>query len=374
METHVVIMAGGIGSRLWPVSTPGKPKQFIDLLGIGKTLIQLTVDRFLPVCEMKNIWVVTSERYADIVREQLPGIPAGHILTEPEPRNTAPCIAYACWKISSVNPDADIVVTPADALVINVEKFAAAIRKALNFTSGTGNIVTIGIRPSRPDTGYGYICAGENRPGEVVKVREFKEKPDLETAQEYLAAGHYVWNAGIFVWNARTIVAQMREHAPQIAGIMDEIAASFGSTREKETLRALFPACEKISIDYAVMEKSKDIWVISSDLGWSDLGSFSSIKEHIPSRDDAPSADGAAGEAAGSGNKVIGRDIRVFGCEGCLVHAEDAKTVVVSGLKDYIVAISDGRVLICPVSEEQRIKEYSQTKEEGRARPCKAQK
>ena len=233
MDTHVVIMAGGIGSRLWPVSTPEKPKQFIDVLGIGKTLIQMTVERFLPVCNIGNFWVVTSEAYVDMVKEQLPLIPADHILAEPVARNTAPCIAYACWKIAAVNPNANVVVTPADALVINVEKFAALIRKALNFTNDTDKIVTVGIEPSRPDTGYGYICAEEKCPDEVVKVRGFKEKPDLATANGYLAAGNYFWNAGIFIWNCSTIISEMREHAPGIADTMDRIAASFGTWKEE---------------------------------------------------------------------------------------------------------------------------------------------
>ena len=359
MNTHVVIMAGGVGSRLWPVSLPEKPKQFIDLLGIGKTLIQMTVDRFRPVCDLGHFWVVTSEAYVGIVREQLPEIPKEQILAEPVPRNTAPCIAYACWKIKAKYPDANIIVTPADALVINVQKFADVIRKALNFTEGSGNIVTVGIEPSRPETGYGYIQAEERRTDEIVKVHEFKEKPDLPTAQSYIAAGNYFWNAGIFVWSCKTIISELRKHAPQIAGVMDSIAASFGTWKEEETLRELFPTCEKISIDYAVMEKSKEIFVIASDLGWSDLGSFSSIKEHIPMPEEDPVPDGGSAKAIEGDNKVIGKDIRLFGCEGCIVHAEGSETVVVSGLKDYIVAVKDGDVLVCPISEEQLIKEYS---------------
>lgn len=359
METHVVIMAGGVGSRLWPVSTPKMPKQFIDLLGIGKTMIQLTVDRFLPVCDKKNFWVVTSAEYVEVVKEQLPGIPSGHILAEPEPRNTAPCIAYACWKISSVCPDANIVVTPADALILNEQRFSNIIRKALNFTAGGGRIVTVGVEPTRPETGYGYIFAEEKRPVEVVKVREFKEKPDLATAKEYLAAGTYFWNAGIFVWNAATIVAQMRAHAPQIADVMDRIAASFGTSTEYETVRELFPTCEKISIDYAVMEKSDDIYVIEDDLGWSDLGSYSSVKAHIPSPEDDPVQDGCAEDSGCKGNKAVGKDVRLFGCDGCIVHAEDAETVIVKGLEGYIVAVKGGNVLVCPLADEQKIKEYS---------------
>ena len=359
METHVVIMAGGIGSRLWPVSTPRMPKQFIDLLGIGKTMLQLTVDRFMPVCDLKNYWVVTSADYVGIVREQLPLIPEDHILAEPEPRNTAPCIAYACWKISSVCPDANIIVTPADALIMNEERFSNLIRKALNFTVEGNRIVTVGIEPTRPETGYGYIFAEEKRPEEVVKVREFKEKPDLATAKEYLAAGTYFWNAGIFVWSAGTIVAQMRVHSPGIADVMDRIAASFGSCDEESTVRELFPTCEKISIDYAVMEKSDEIYVIAGDLGWSDLGSYSSVKAHIPSSHEDPLPDGGCSDDACEDNKTVGKDVRLFGCKGCIVHAEDAGTVIVKGLEGFVVAVKDGNVLVCPLADEQRIKEYS---------------
>ena len=205
MSTHVVIMAGGVGSRLWPMSTPSMPKQFIDLLGVGRTMIQLTVDRFLPVCPKENFWVVTGERYAGTVREQLPFIPDDQILCEPVARNTAPCIAYACRKIALKYPDADVVVTPADALVLKTEKFASAISEAVNAVSGTERIVTVGIKPTRPETGYGYICSESNLEDTVVKVSQFKEKPDLETAKEYLAAGNYFWNAGIFIWNVSTV-------------------------------------------------------------------------------------------------------------------------------------------------------------------------
>lgn len=348
MTTHVVIMAGGIGSRLWPVSTPSKPKQFIDLLGTGRTMIQMTVDRFLPVCSEENFWVVTSAAYSEIVREQLPLIPESHILAEPVARNTAPCIAFACWKIVSECPDANIVVTPADALVLEKEKFAAVIRKSLDFTVTDGRIVTVGITPSRPETGYGYICAEDRIYDEVVKVREFKEKPDLPTAQKYLAAGNFFWNAGIFVWNARTIVSQLRLHAPEITAIMDRIAESFGTEMESETLNVLFPTCPKISIDYAVMEKSDGIFVVASDLGWSDLGSFSSVMDHVP-----------AGECDTDGNRRVGKDIRIIDSEGCFVHAEDSTKVVVKGLKNFIVAAKDGNLVVCPISDEQSIKDFS---------------
>ena len=345
MDTHVVIMAGGVGSRLWPASTPSMPKQFIDLLGVGKSLIQLTVERFLPLCKPGHFWVVTSERYVSTVHEQLPFIPQDQILAEPEPRNTAPCIAYACRKIALRHPDANVVVTPADALVLNTTLFARMIRQALERTAFGDDIVTIGIRPTRPHTGYGYICAESVEEGCVAKVREFKEKPSLEAAREYLAAGNYFWNAGIFVWNVKTIGSQLRLHAPQIAGIMDRIAPYFYTDGETHALKEFFPQCEKISIDYAVMERSKDIYVIAGDLGWSDLGGWSSVGQQL--------------EPDACGNGKVGEDVRLFGCRGCTVYAPGADRVVVQGLEDYIVAVEGGNVLVCAKAEEQHIKDFS---------------
>ena len=344
-NTHVVIMAGGIGSRLWPASTPETPKQFIDVLGVGKSLIQLTVDRFRPLCPMDNFWVVTSERYVGMVKEQLPDIPEGNILAEPEPRNTAPCIAYSCWKIASRYPDANVVVTPADALVLDKKEFADVISSALAFSGAGSAIVTVGIVPSRPETGYGYICADKAGYGKVTKVRSFKEKPDLATAEKYLAGGNYFWNAGIFVWSVRTIVSQFRQFSPGIASVMDRMAPSFWTGREQEVLKEMFPQCEKISIDYAVMEKSPDIYVIAADLGWSDLGSWGSVKSHIrPDEND---------------NTVVGGDVRLFNCRRCLVHLPAVKTAVIEGLDGYIVAEKNGSLIVCRLSEEQHIKEYS---------------
>ena len=253
MNTHVVIMAGGIGSRLWPVSTPSKPKQFIDMLGLGKTLIQLTAERFMPLCGPSGIWVVTSAGYVSDVRAQLPFVPEDQILAEPVARSTAPCIAYACWKIMMKDPQANVVVTPSDAIVLKTEKFRDCIRKALEFTEKSGSIVTIGIHPSRPETGYGYICSSVPETDAVVKVDAFKEKPDAVTAQKYIDAGNYFWNAGIFVWTVQTIVEQLRKFAPQIAGVMDRLAPALYTPEEKYVLAKLFPTCEKISIDYAVM-------------------------------------------------------------------------------------------------------------------------
>ncbi|MBO8485429.1 MAG: mannose-1-phosphate guanylyltransferase [Bacteroidetes bacterium] len=349
METHVVIMAGGIGSRLWPVSTPEMPKQFLDILGTGKTLIQMTVERFLGVCRMENFWVVTSERYAGIVRAQLPEIPDGHILAEPEPRNTAPCIAYACRKISMRHGDANVVVTPSDAIVTDVPGFSAAIGKALAFTATSSSIVTIGIVPDRPETGYGYICACDRVPGKICKVRSFKEKPDRQTAERYLSEGMYFWNAGIFVWNVGTIERQLRQYAPSIAEVMDAMAPSFYTESEREVLARHFGECEKISIDYAVMEKSDDIHVISGDFGWSDLGNWSAVWKHM--------------ERDGSGNAVTGGGAVLSGCSNCVVHVSGH--VAVEGLDGFIVAEKDGSMLVCRMSEEQHIRELSEKLRRG---------
>ena len=345
MDTHVVIMAGGIGSRFWPMSTPEYPKQFIDGLGCGRTLIQMTVDRLLPLCPAANIWVVTSRNYVDTVRGQLPDIPQSNILAEPAARNTAPCIAYACWKIKAHHPEANIVVTPSDALVLDGDEYRRVISLALGFTEASDAIVTIGIKPSRPETGYGYILAGEQASVEIFSVTAFKEKPDLETAKAYLADGHYLWNAGIFVWNVRTITSAIRAYAPGIAGIMDRMAEDFYTENEDGTVSRLFPTCEKISIDYAVMEKARSIYTIPASFGWSDLGSWGSLR--LNSSTDA------------SGNATIGTDIHMFECEGCVVRTSSLKKVVLQGLEDYIVAEKDGSLLVCKLSEEQRIKDFS---------------
>ena len=338
-------MAGGVGSRLWPLSTPDVPKQFIDVLGVGRSLIQLTAERFAPLCAPERFWVVTGEKYVHLVHEQLPFVPEDQILAEPEGRNTAPCIAYASWKIQKKDPEANIVVTPADALVLKTAEFADTIRKALEFTAKRDAIVTVGIAPTRPETGYGYIHAAEAIHGQVLKVSEFREKPDLDTAIGYLEDGKYFWNAGIFVWNVSTILSELRAYAPQIAGIMDQLSPSFFTEQETPDLQRLFPTCEKISIDYAVMEKSPRIYVIAEDLAWSDLGSWGSVKTHLPQDPD--------------GNSVVGGDVRLFDCQDCFVHTASEKTVVVEGLEGYIVAESRDRLLICRLSQEQRIKEFS---------------
>ena len=343
--THVVIMAGGIGSRFWPMSVPEYPKQFIDVLGLGRTLIQMTVDRLLPLCPIENIWVVTSEKYISIVHEQLPAMPNDNILAEPEARNTAPCIAYASRKIAMRDPDARIIVTPSDALVLKTDEYRKVLQEALDFTITHDAIVTIGIKPTRPETGYGYIqSSSQTVSGKIEKVAAFKEKPDLKTAKYYLENGSYFWNAGIFVWKCSTIEQSLRKYAPQIAGVIDQIEPSLYTSDEQTTLHRLFPTCDKISIDYAVMEKADNIHVIAADLGWSDLGTWGSLLQNA-SLDQM-------------GNAAIGADIDLHNCEGCVVHVSDMKKVIIEGLKDCIVAVKDGRLLVCRLSEEQHIKEF----------------
>ena len=343
MKNHIVIMAGGIGSRFWPLSTPEYPKQFIDILGCGRTLIQLTVDRFKGLCPAQNFWVVTNAAYVDIVRQQLPEIPAGHILAEPAARNTAPCIAWACWRIKKEDPEANVVVTPADAVVMNPEEFRRVIANALSFTAKSDAIVTIGIKPSRPETGYGYAESGERRAenGEIMTVKAFKEKPDRQLAEQYLQAGNYLWNAGIFVWNVKTITDAISTYKPNIAADIERM-------RTDKDVQEVFPQCEKISIDYAVMEPAAadgKVYTHPADFGWSDLGNWASLHDKL--------------QKDANGNGTVG-PVRLYECSNCVVHAEDAEKVVLQGLDGYLVAQKGGRLLVCRRSEEQRIKEFSQ--------------
>ncbi len=339
-NTHVVIMAGGIGSRFWPLSTPEFPKQFIDILGCGRTLIQLTVDRFKGVCPMDNFWVVTNEAYVEIVRQQLPDIPEAHILAEPAARNTAPCIAWACWRIKAEDSEANVVVTPADAVVMNPEEFRRVIKNALDFTAESNAIVTIGIKPSRPETGYGYVESADAAKGEIRKVAAFKEKPQLEVAERYLRAGNYLWNAGIFVWNVNTITSAIQTYKPNIAADMEQMKTA-------DDVKAMFPKCEKISIDFAVMEPAAadgKVYTHPADFGWSDLGNWASLYDKL--------------QHDVNDNGSVG-NVYFYECHNCVVHTEDAKKVVLQGLDDYIVSEKGGRLLVCKRSEEQRIKEFS---------------
>jgi len=340
-------MAGGVGSRFWPLSTPEYPKQFIDILGCGRTLIQLTVDRFKGVAPIENFWVVTNAKYVDIVKCQIPGIPENHILAEPEVRNTAPCIAWACWMIKAEDEDANIVVTPSDAVVMNPEEFRRVIKNSLEFTANHDAIVTIGIKPSRPETGYGYVEIVSQEEGEIYRVKEFKEKPNREIAEQYLKAGNFLWNAGIFVWNVQTIFYSITQYSHQISSLMNRIAQAFGASNEREVVEGLFPICEKISIDYAVMEpasKEGKVYTHPADFGWSDLGNWASLHDKLQKDE--------------NGNGIVG-NVKLYECNNCVVHMEDAQKVVLQGLDGYIVSEKNGQFLVCQRAEEQRIREFS---------------
>lgn len=348
-NNHIVIMAGGVGSRFWPMSTAEKPKQFIDVLGVGKSLLQLTVARFEGICPAENVWVVTNRNYAQIVKEQLPSIPEDHILLEPCRRNTAPCIAYVSWKIKSQDPKANIVVTPSDHIVADVQEFQRVVRGCLKFTAETDSIVTLGMKPSRPETGYGYIKAdltnSSLRNKELFRVDAFREKPDLDTAKRYIQKNYYFWNAGIFIWNVSTIVNAFRVYQPTMSKIFESMLDIYGTPKEQEEIDRRFPECENISVDYAIMEKAEEIFVCPSDFGWSDLGTWGSLLEQT--KHDL------------YGNSCIGQDISLFETTNCMVHTTQEKKVVIQGLDGYIVAENDDTLLICKLSEEQRIKQFS---------------
>ena len=348
-NNHLVIMAGGVGSRFWPMSTKDKPKQFIDVLGVGRTLIQLTYDRFEPICPPENVWVVTNKKYVDIVKRQLPEIPVGNILCEPCRRNTAPCIAYVSWRIKKECPTANIVVTPSDHIVLNIPEFRRVISNSLSFTSETDAIVTLGMKATRPETGYGYIqpdlTSSSPRNKEIFRVDSFREKPDLETAKKYLAENNYFWNAGIFLWSVRTIVNAFRIYQPALANIFESMSDVYGTDKEQDVIDERFPECENISVDYAIMEKAEEIFVCPADFGWSDLGTWGSLL--VQTKHDT------------DGNSIIGDNVSVFETKNSIIHTVGCKQVVVQGLDGYIVAENDGRLLICKLSEEQRIKLFS---------------
>ena len=348
-NNHLVIMAGGVGSRFWPMSTVDKPKQFIDVLGTGRTLLQLTFDRFEGVCDPENVWVVTNKKYAALVHEQLPEISEGNILQEPCRRNTAPCIAYISWRIKEKDPHANIVVSPSDHIVTNANEFRRVVTSALKFTGETDSIVTLGMKPTRPETGYGYIQADLRTPSarnkEIFRVDQFREKPNLETATQYVQDKSFFWNAGIFVMSAATIVNAFRVYQPSIAKIFESMRSIYGTDKEQAEIDLRYPECENISVDYAIMEKAEEIFVMPADFGWSDLGTWGSLL--------------AQSHKDMYGNALIGDNIQMVESKNNIVHTMNEKKVVIQGLDGYIVAEEDGTLLICKLSEEQRIKIFS---------------
>lgn len=348
-NNHLVIMAGGIGSRFWPMSTPECPKQFVDVLGCGKTLLQLTMDRFKGICPAENVWIVTSANYAELVKQQLPEVPVSNILLEPCRRNTAPCVAYVSWRIKKKDPKANIVVSPSDHIVMDVAEFQRVISSSLQFAGETDAIVTLGMKPTRPETGYGYIQADLSAASasnkELFAVDCFREKPNLETAKEYVAQNNFYWNSGVFIWSAHTIVNAFRIYEPALAEIFESMMPYYGTAQEQEQINEKFPTCENISVDYAILEKAEEIFVFPASFGWSDLGTWGSLHENS--------------EKDAQNNALIGPSIDVYETSNCIIHAVHEKKVVVQGLNGYIVAEENGTLLICKLSEEQRIKMFS---------------
>lgn len=342
---YAIIMAGGIGSRFWPISRTSYPKQFIDILGTGKTLIQNTYDRFLKICPKENIYVVTNESYAGLVKEQLPDMGDNQILTEPVMRNTAPCVAYGCFKIESLNPDAAIVVAPSDHLILDEAAFVNAIEKSLETASEHQCLVTLGIKPSRPDTGYGYIQYTENAiNGDFHKVKTFTEKPNLELARTFLQSGDFLWNAGIFVWSAKAIVKAFNSYLPDMFDIFAEARSVYNTDDERRHVSNAYQRCTNISIDYGIMEKADNVYVLPSEFGWSDLGTWASIYE-LSNKD-------YVGNAVIPAEKVI-----MYDSSNCMVNVPDEKLVILQGLHDYIVVESNNTLLICPRDQEQNVKQ-----------------
>lgn len=344
MANHLVIMAGGIGSRFWPMSTPQCPKQFLDITDSGKTMIQQTFERYKGFIDIDNLWVVTSKDYKGLVEEQLMGINPQHVLLEPCMRNTAPCIAYVSWKMQKEDPHAEMIVAPSDHLVLKEDAFREYVKKGFDFVKEKKCILTMGIQPSRPDTGYGYIEQGKKSEEGIYQLKSFREKPNLKTAIDYIRQGGFTWNSGMFLWSVETIVKELRQHTPDIAKIMDEIQTALFTDKEQEVVDEKFPQCEKISIDYAVMEKTDKAYVMPADFGWSDVGTWGSLHQ-LSNHDE-------------QNNVVVGGQVKLVECNGCMVRMPLGKQVVIQGLRDYIVTEHKNTLLICKLSEEQRIKEW----------------
>lgn len=336
-------MCGGIGSRFWPYSRSGMPKQFIDFFGTGRSLLQMTYDRITPLVPRENILVVTNSRYSDLVREQLPDLDPARILLEPDRRNTAPCIAWAAYHIAAIDPEASIIVTPSDHLITNEPVFDQCVNRGFEFIENNDALLTLGIKPTRPETGYGYIQIGrEVEPG-LLKVKTFTEKPDLELAKVFVESGEFFWNAGIFMWRVGAIKAALHRYLPDLCSEFDKGLDLFGTPDEKEFIDSTFPACPSISIDFAVMEKADNVYVECVDFGWSDLGTWGSLFENSPKNM--------------ASNVTQKCNVVAYNSTGNIFMAPDDKLVVVSGMKDFIVADAGDVLLICPKTEEQRIRQ-----------------
>lgn len=350
-QNYVVIMAGGVGTRFWPFSRTTNPKQFHDVLGVGKTMLQQTFERFADVCPVENVYVVTSTDYADLTRQQLPQLTDEQILCEPIRRNTAPCIAYAAYKIAKKAPDANLVVAPADHIILKEGEFVRTIETALAATANDDILVTLGITPSRPDTGYGYIQFHPDAPGDVKKVKTFTEKPHLELAKTFVESGEFVWNAGIFVWNARAIRKAFEKYLPETAEVFAEGRKAYYTPDEEKFIAKAYTQCKSVSIDNGVMEKADNVYVVLSDFGWSDLGTWKSLYE-------------VSGKDANA--NVLDARTMLYDTKNCIVKTPKDRLVVLQGLDGYIVAEYDNVLLVCRKDEEQRVKDFvADAKERG---------
>jgi len=347
-NNYCVIMAGGIGARFWPMSRTSHPKQFIDILGTGETLIQQTFRRFERVCPIENIYIVTNELYRDLVKQQLPGIGHSQILCEPTRRNTAPCIAYANYTILQRNPDANIVVAPSDHIILKEDNFIEVIEAALAATAGNDWLLTLGIQPSRPDTGYGYIQFDDSQHYaddiRLRKVRTFTEKPQLEMAQQFLQSGDFLWNSGIFIWSLKSIMKAFENFLPEVDSIFKEGTGLYNTPAEKEFIVNAYTVCRNISIDYGIMEKAINVYVLASDFGWSDLGTWGSLYDSRPLNEE--------------GNSIVGNNVMTYDSRNCIVNMPKDKLVILQGLNDYIVVEDDNILLVCRKEDEQQIRHF----------------
>lgn len=342
---YVAIIAGGIGSRFWPKSRVSYPKQFLDILNTGKTLIQGTFDRFEQFVPAENIFVVTSYEYADIVKEQIPNIPQENIVSEPCRKNTAPCIAFISFKIMQSNPDATLIIAPADHLILDNITFEQTCQKAIEFVGEKDALVTLGIKPTYPNTGYGYIQREADAVDDnVFKVKTFTEKPNLELAKTFFLSGDFLWNAGIFIWKVAAIIESFEKYQPEMHEIFALEKEKFNTEGEKEALEKIYPLCSSISIDYAIMEKADNVYVIPSSFGWSDLGTWTSAYDNL--------------EKDYLGNAIAGEKVMVIDSTQCMITAPDKKLLVLQGLNDFIVIDTEDVLLICKKEKEQEIKEY----------------
>lgn len=337
-------MSGGVGSRFWPFSKEDKPKQFLDFFGTGRSLLQTTYDRFRKIVPKENIYIVTNESYLQITKEQLPELKDDQLLLEPMRRNTAPAIAFASYRIKAVNPDANIVVAPSDHLILKEDDFIEDIKKGLDFVSHKSVLLTLGIKPTRPETGYGYIQVSDIQESGIHKVKAFTEKPDFEIAKKFVSSGEFVWNSGIFIWNVNTIISAIGKHLPDISMRFENGKSVFNTPDEKSFIDECFPFCPNVSIDYGVMEKADNVYVNISNFGWSDLGTWGALHD-MSEKDEY------------NNSSVNCKTLFVESYDN-IIATNDDKLVVVQGLEDYIVAESDKVLLICKKSEEQRIKHF----------------